>query len=97
MKKMINYPLFHNPVEITQALVTVASQENCDGPEYDLMMAAADYIRELESLLEILNDTAHIGNPRKCVDAWRSWANHQKDLSPEFVKIVEDHFWELLA
>ena len=51
MKKMIDYPLFHNPVEITHALITVASQENCDGPEYDLMMKAAEYIRVLESLI----------------------------------------------
>lgn len=42
MKKMINYPLFHHPVEITHALVTVASQENCDGPEYVLMMTAVE-------------------------------------------------------
>lgn len=35
--KLIDYPLFHNPVEITHALVTVASQENCDVPEYDLI------------------------------------------------------------
>lgn len=27
-------------VEITHALVAVASQENCDGPEHDLMMEA---------------------------------------------------------
>lgn len=52
MKKMIDYPLFHNPVEITHALITVASQENCDGPEYDLMMKAAEYIRYLESLID---------------------------------------------
>lgn len=52
MKKMIDYPLFHDPVEITHALITVASQENCDGPEYDLMMKAAEYIRVLESLID---------------------------------------------
>jgi hypothetical protein len=47
--KIIEYPLFHDPVEITHALISVASQENCDGPEYDLMMEAADWIRKLES------------------------------------------------
>lgn len=88
MKKMINYPLFHRPVEITHALVTVASQENCDGPEHDLMM---------ESLLEILNDMAHAGTPSQCIGEWSRWANQQKDLPPEFVKIVEENFWELLA
>ena len=81
MKKMIDYPLFHDPVEITHALITVAQQENCDGPEYDLMMKAAEYIRVLESLLEISN----------CV------FENQQNLSPEFVKIVEQNFWELLA
>lgn len=98
MKKMIDYPLFHNPVEITHALVTVASQENCDGPEYDLMMNAADYIRLLESLLDIYVTHAW---PEKYGVAWmkdwKEWAKNQKELSPEFVKIVEENFWELLA
>lgn len=97
MKKMINYPLFHRPVEITHALVAVASQENCDGPEHDLMMEAADYIRVLESLLGILSDMAHAGTPKQCVGEWSRWASQQKDLTPEFVKIVEENFWELLA
>lgn len=48
---MKNCHLFHEPVEITHALVTVASQENHDGPEYDLMMDAANYIRELENMI----------------------------------------------
>lgn len=26
----------------------VDSQENCDGPDYDLMVTAADYIQDLE-------------------------------------------------
>lgn len=36
-------------VDIAYALTALASQENCDGEEYDLMMAAADYIRRLEA------------------------------------------------
>jgi len=103
---MIDYPLFHNPVEITNALVTVASQENCDGPEYDLMMEAADYIRLLESLLDLsqsmTNDYATQARQReyphgiesKCID---EWINKNKGLSPDFVKIVENNFWELLV
>lgn len=95
--KLIDYPLFHNPVEITNALVTVASQENCDGPEYDLMMNAADYIRLLESLLDIYVQFAgdrEYGH--EWMEAWKEWAENQKELSPEFVKIVEENFWELL-
>ena len=96
--KLIDYPLFHNPVEITNALVTVASQENRDGPEYDLMMNAADYIRLLESLLDIYIQFAgdrEYGN--EWMEAWKEWAKNQKELSSEFVKIVEENFWELLA
>lgn len=52
--KTVNCSLFDHPVEITHALVTVASQEGCDGPEYDLMMEAVDYIRELESILDLI-------------------------------------------
>ena len=98
MKKMIDYPLFHNPVEITHALVTVASQENCDGPEYDLMMEAADYIRLLETLLDIYVKVASDSEyGHEWMEDWKEWAENQKELSPEFVKIVEDNFWELLA
>jgi hypothetical protein len=34
--------------DIAVALYSEANQENCDGPEYDLMQAAAHYIRKLE-------------------------------------------------
>lgn len=60
--KTVNCSLFEHPVEITHAIVTIASQENCDGPEYDLMMDAVQYIRELESRIEIIvkyHPTAH--------------------------------------
>lgn len=41
---------FHGrEVDIAYALSAFASQENCDGEEYDLMAAAADYIRQLEN------------------------------------------------
>ncbi len=39
MKKVYCH-YYDDPIEITNALVTVASQENHDGPEYDLMMEA---------------------------------------------------------
>lgn len=46
--------LFETPVNIVSALEAVASQENHDGPEYDLMMEAAGYIRDLERRLDDL-------------------------------------------
>lgn len=36
-------------VSIAHALIAFASQENCDGEEYDTMMAAASYIQKLEA------------------------------------------------
>lgn len=41
-----------NGKDITAQLYKMAGQENCDSEEYDLMQAAADYIRWLESQLE---------------------------------------------
>lgn len=78
IRKMINYPLFHNKIDIKSALHGVAGQENCDGPEYDLMVEAAEYIQQLEEFSDYLY-------------------NNLKDLDPEFVKIVEENFWDLLA
>ena len=54
VRKMINYPLFHNKVDIKAALHGVASQENCDGPEYDLMVCAAEYIQQLEEFSNLI-------------------------------------------
>lgn len=51
-ERHIEYHLFFKPVPISTALMDVASQENCDGPEHDLMVEAAKYIREL---IEIIN------------------------------------------
>lgn len=41
-----------NGKDITAQLYKMAGQENCDSEEYDLMQAAADYIRWLESQVE---------------------------------------------
>jgi hypothetical protein len=57
-KKIVNprHPtLFNEPVEITHALVAVASQEGCDGLDYDLMMEAANHIRALEATVDFLH------------------------------------------
>lgn len=44
---------FHGKeVDIAYALSAFASQEGCNSEEYDLMEAAAQYIRELESRLK---------------------------------------------
>lgn len=74
----VTHPLFHEPPEIKGVLQGVASQEGNDGPDYDLMVAAADYIDTLERLSVAL-------------------ANRLETVDPQFVKIVEDNFWELLA
>lgn len=55
--KKVTCNLFHEPVEITNALIAVASQEGNDGPEYDLMMEAADRIRVLEDKLQNMRNT----------------------------------------
>ncbi len=52
--KRVSCPLFDKPIEITHALIAVASQENHDGYEYDLMMEAADHIRALEAKIDSL-------------------------------------------
>ncbi len=76
--RLVDHPLFHEPTEIKGALNGVAGQENNDGPDYDLMVSAAEYIDSLERLTVMF---------AKCM----------KDIDPQFVKIVEDNFWELLA
>ena len=60
MKYMVECHLFEEPVSITHALEAVASQENHDWPEYDLMVQAADYIRKLERQIKELMDEADI-------------------------------------
>lgn len=49
--RLVNCHLFDHQVPIAAALMAVASQENHDGPEDDLMVSAAEYIRVLESLV----------------------------------------------
>lgn len=48
--------LFHKPHPIDQILIAVAAQENCDGPDHDLMQAAGLYIRKLEHALMLAQD-----------------------------------------
>ncbi len=105
-KKMVNHPLFHDPVEITHALVTVAAatiyaQDDRDNPDYALMMDAADRIRHLETLVDLLTPLAQCGrmslNYPLINSMNRYFENNHKNMSPEFVKIVEENFWELLA
>ena len=49
-KYLINTNHHLNLVDITAALSSIASQENCDSEEYDLMVLAANYIHYLRSL-----------------------------------------------
>lgn len=51
---LTHHPLFENLVPIATALSAVASQENHDMPEDDLMMEASSYIQRLEKLVELL-------------------------------------------
>ena len=50
----ISHPLYHEPTDIKAVLNGVASQENCDGSDYDLMVTAADYIQDLELTIKEL-------------------------------------------
>lgn len=105
-KKMVNHPLFHEPVELTRALVTVAAatiyaQDDRDNYDYALMMEAADRIRYLETLVDLLTPLAQCGRKSLNIHLIEEMNNHfarsQKELSPEFIQIVEENFWELLA
>lgn len=75
--RLVNYPLFDRPVPIASALIAVASQENHDGPEDDLMVRAAKYILVLEHLVEFLyinHDFFEIGDHHI-----RKWICEQND------------------
>lgn len=64
------------------------------------MQHSADRIKVLETLLDIFVDASDMNEDSDleiCVNTWKALASQQKDMSPEFVKIVEDNFWELLA
>lgn len=54
--RLVNCHLFDHPVPIASALLAVASQENHDGPEDDLMVCAAEYIRVFESLVDFIDN-----------------------------------------
>jgi len=53
--RLVDCHLFDQPIPIASALVAVASQENHDDPEDDLMIRAAEYIRVLETLADLFN------------------------------------------
>jgi hypothetical protein len=54
-EKKIKHPLGRNDnlVPIQHVLESLASQENCDGEPYDQMVEAAQYIDELEEILNV--------------------------------------------
>ena len=43
-------------IDIVTAMIQVASQENADDLEHDLLMEAAEYIKELRQQIELLNN-----------------------------------------
>lgn len=53
IEKKIKHPLGRTDelVPIQYVLTSLASQENCDGEPYDEMVIAADYIDELEEMI----------------------------------------------
>ena len=59
-KYLVKCPLYDNPVDICSALTGIASQENHDGYDGDLMMRAAEYIRVLRVALKIRSYTDYI-------------------------------------
>ena len=100
--KLIDYPAYldRRPQEIKQLLLDVASDTSPSANEAmnDLLIESAEYIRLLETLLDIyVNFAGDSEYGHEWMDDWKEWANNQKDIDPEFVKIVEENFWELLA
>lgn len=57
--KLIDSQLSFSQVDIVTELRIVPAQENCDGPDYDLMISAAEYITELRDSLSKANDKIH--------------------------------------
>ena len=53
--RLVDCHLFDFPVPIYSALIAVASQENHDAPEDDLIVRAAEYIKVLECLVDLTN------------------------------------------
>lgn len=63
------------------------------------MQQSSDRIKVLEALLSIyLKYSSDCYEDRiMYLDDWKEWAENQKELPPEFIKIVEENFWELLV
>lgn len=104
--KMIDYPesIFdRQPQEIKRLLIDVANFEiGTDNRDHrNLMIEAAEHIRQLEILNDLLVPLAQCDrkalNDHLVSGMITYFENNHKDLSPEFVKIVEESFWELLA
>lgn len=56
MAKYIDHPIKHGQWPVQNVLLDLAGQENCDGEPYDQMVAAADYINDLEKENKILRE-----------------------------------------
>lgn len=104
--KLIDYPesIFdRQPQEIKRLLIDVANFEiGTDNRDHrNLMIEAAEYIRQLEILNDLLVPLAQCGrkalNDHLVSGMVEYFENNHNDLSPEFVNIVEDNFWELLS
>lgn len=100
--KLIDYPAYldRRPQEIKQLLLDVASDKSPSANEAmnDLLVEAAEYIRLLETLLDIYVTYSWPQEyGKEWIKDWKRFAKKQKDLPSEFVKIVEENFWELLA
>lgn len=54
MKKYTVDPLSGELRPLSKVLLDLAAQENCDGEPYDQMQEAAEYIEEIENILEEL-------------------------------------------
>jgi len=100
--RLVYYSAYRDnrPQEIKRLLVDVASEAD-NGANDGLMIEAAEYIRQLEILNDLLTPLAQCGrkalNDHLVSGMVAYFENNHKDLSPEFVKIVEENFWELLA
>lgn len=60
-------PTMFNEMKLTTRLVSFASQENCDGEEYDAMIEASNKILQLESQIELLTNAAMKGGANKAM------------------------------
>lgn len=100
--KKVTCHLFHEPVEITKALIAVASHaqttKDCDGPEYALMRTAADKIKSLETVLGFYVQARKLEKPQTD-RVWRimsKWYNTATE-DPDFKELVVDEFFDVLG